>query len=189
MKNIAILASGSGTNADNIIRFFDNSLYARVALVLSDNPRAGVHARAAALKRPSFSFSREEFRCATSILAICEEYAIDFVVLAGFLTKVSAPIINAFPNKIVNIHPALLPKYGGKGMYGMHVHRAVLESGDSESGITIHYINEYYDEGAIIFQASCPVMPGDMPDELAARVHQLEYTHYPVVIAELLKSI
>ncbi|MDR2495857.1 MAG: phosphoribosylglycinamide formyltransferase [Tannerellaceae bacterium] len=189
MKNIAVLASGSGTNADNLIRFFDNSSCARVALVVSDNPRAGVHARAAALGRPSVSIPREEFGSASSVPAVLGEYAIDFIVLAGFLTKVPASIISAFPGRIVNIHPALLPKYGGKGMYGQHVHRAVIAAGESHSGITIHYINENYDEGAVIFQASCPVNPGDTPDQLAARIHQLEYAHYPAVIARLLQSL
>ena len=113
-------------------------------------------------------------------------YDVCFIVLAGFMNKISDVILQAFPGKIVNIHPALLPKYGGKGMYGMHVHEAVVKAGERESGITIHYINEHYDEGAIIFQASCPVLPSDTPDEVAAKVHALEYAHYPHVIESLL---
>ena len=152
MKNIAIFASGSGTNAENITRYFANSENVNVAVVLSNNRNVGVHGRVNKLGVPSFVFSRDEFA-------------------AG---------------KIVNIHPALLPKYGGKGMYGMHVHEAVVKAGERESGITIHYINEHYDEGAIIFQASCPVLPSDTPDEVAAKVHALEYAHYPHVIESLL---
>lgn len=189
MKNIAILASGSGTNADNIIRFFKPHPTIRVAVVISDNPRAGVHARAAALDVPSLTFSREEFRQADAVLSALEEYNIVFVVLAGFLMKVPTALINAFPARIVNIHPALLPKYGGKGMYGMFVHRAVIAAGETESGITIHYINDDYDEGDIIFQASCPVTPDDSPDDLAQKVHELEYKHFPVVIEKMVFEI
>jgi phosphoribosylglycinamide formyltransferase-1 len=189
MKYIAILASGSGTNADNIIRFFRSHPSIRVAAVISDNPRAGALARAHALGVSSTYFPREEFRSGAAVLAAFEEYAVSFVVLAGFLMKIPERVINAFPGRIVNIHPALLPKFGGKGMYGMFVHRAVIEAGERESGIAIHYINENYDEGAVIFRASCPVMPGDTPDSLAARIHELEYRHYPAVIEELVLKL
>ena len=186
MKNVAIFASGSGTNAENIVRYFSKSETIKVAVVLSNNRNVGVHARVNKLGVPSFVFSREEFADGAPVLAKLAEYDVCFIVLAGFMNKISDVILQAFPGKIVNIHPALLPKYGGKGMYGMHVHEAVVKAGERESGITIHYINEHYDEGAIIFQASCPVLPSDTPDEVAAKVHALEYAHYPHVIESLL---
>ena len=186
MKNIAIFASGSGTNAENITRYFANSENVNVAVVLSNNRNVGVHGRVNKLGVPSFVFSRDEFAAGTPILEKLAEYDVCFIVLAGFMNKISDVILQAFPGKIVNIHPALLPKYGGKGMYGMHVHEAVVKAGERESGITIHYINEHYDEGAIIFQASCPVLPSDTPDQVAAKVHALEYAHYPHVIESLL---
>ena len=186
MKNVTVFASGSGTNAENIARYFSKSETIKVALVLSNNRNVGVHARVNKLGVPSFVFSREEFVDGEPVLAKLAEYDTDLIVLAGFMNKISDVILQAFPGKIVNIHPALLPKYGGKGMYGMHVHEAVVKAGERESGITIHYINEHYDEGAIIFQASCPVLPSDTPDEVAAKVHALEYAHYPHVIESLL---
>ena len=186
MKNIAIFASGSGTNAENIARYFANSENVNVAVVLSNNRNVGVHGRVNKLGVPSFVVSREEFIAGVPILEKLAEYDVCLIVLAGFMNKISDVILQAFPGKIVNIHPALLPKYGGKGMYGMHVHEAVVKAGERESGITIHYINEHYDEGAIIFQASCPVLPSDTPDEVAAKVHALEYAHYPHVIESLL---
>ncbi|WP_280748166.1 phosphoribosylglycinamide formyltransferase [Parabacteroides sp. PF5-9] len=186
MKNIAIFASGSGTNAENITRYFINNKDIKVALVLSNNKNVGVHARVNALGVPSFTFSREEFLSGEPILSKLAAYEIDFIVLAGFMNKISEPILKAFPHKIINIHPALLPKYGGKGMFGMHVHEAVVGAGEDESGITIHYVNEQYDEGQIIFQASCPVLQSDTPDDVAAKVHKLEYAHFPQVIEKLL---
>lgn len=189
MKQIAIFASGTGTNAENIVRYFANSDTVKVALVLSNNRNAGVHERVNRLGVPSFVFSKDEFASGTPILEKLAEYDVCYIVLAGFMSKISDAILQAFPGKIVNIHPALLPKYGGKGMYGMHVHEAVVKSGESESGITIHYINENYDEGAIIFQAACPVLPTDSAEEVAARVHALEYQHYPSVIESLLDAI
>ncbi len=186
MKNIAIFASGSGTNAENIARYFANSENVNVAVVLSNNRNVGVHGRVNKLGVPSFVFSREEFTVGAPILEKLAEYEVCFIVLAGFMNKISDVILQAFPGKIVNIHPALLPKYGGKGMYGMRVHEAVVKAGERESGITIHYINERYDEGAIIFQASCPVLPSDTPEEVADKVHALEYKHYPRVIERLL---
>ena len=186
MKNIAIFASGSGTNAENIARYFANSENVNVAVVLSNNRNVGVHGRVNKLGVPSFVFSREEFIAGVRILEKLAEYDVCLIVLAGFMNKISDVILQAFPGKLVNIHPALLPKYGGKGMYGMHVHEAVVKAGERESGITIHYINEHYDEGAIIFQASCPVIPSDTPEEVASKVHALEYAHYPHVIESLL---
>ena len=189
MKNIAIFASGAGTNAENIIRYFANDERIKVVLVLSNNQKAGVHARVNALGVPSFVFTREEFSEGTPNVDILAEYEVDFIVLAGFMCFVSEPLQKAFSARIVNIHPSLLPKFGGKGMYGMHVHEAVVKSGEKESGITIHYINEHYDEGAIIFQASCPVHPNDTPEDLAARVHALEYEYYPKVVEEILGKV
>jgi formyltetrahydrofolate-dependent phosphoribosylglycinamide formyltransferase (EC 2.1.2.2) len=122
------------------------------------------------------------------ILAVLQEYRIDFIVLAGFLLRVPDLLLHAYPNKIINIHPALLPKYGGKGMYGERVHQAVVAAGEKESGITIHYINERYDEGSVIFQAVCPVLPEDSPDDVARKVHALEYEHFPVVIERVLNG-
>ena len=183
-KNIAIFASGSGSNAENIIRYFQKSDSVEVSLVLSNKSDAYVLERAYRLKVPCNVFPKEDWTAGDEILAILQEYRIDFIVLAGFLLKVPDAILHDYPNKIVNIHPALLPKFGGKGMYGARVHEAVIAAGEKESGITIHYINEQYDEGNTIFQATCPVMPDDTPDALAARVHQLEYEHFPRVIEE-----
>ena len=188
MKNIAIFASGSGTNAENIIRYFSSSETIKVALVLSNNCNAGVHKRVEKQGVPSFSFSRDEFSKGTPILQKLSEYHVDFIVLAGFMNKISDILLEAYPNKIVNIHPALLPKYGGKGMYGMHVHEAVVAAGEKKSGITIHYIDENYDEGIIAFQATCSVNEADTPEDVANKVHALEYAHYPHVIEELLSK-
>ncbi len=189
MKNIAIFASGSGTNAENIIRYFADNKEIGVSVVLSNNRNVGVHARANRLGVPSFVFTREEFVTGEPVLAKLAEYNIDLIVLAGFMNKIAEPLLNAYPHRIINIHPALLPKHGGKGMYGMHVHEAVVAAGETESGITIHYINEHYDEGAILFQATCPVFPEDTPGTVAANVHALEYAHYPHVIEEVLTNI
>ena len=154
---------------------------------MSNNKNVGVHARVNNLGIPSFVFSRDVFVEGTPILAKLAEYQIDLIVLAGFMNKISDALLTAYPGKIINIHPALLPKHGGKGMYGMHVHEAVVAAGEKESGITIHYINENYDEGDIIFQAKCEVLPADTPEEVATKVHALEYAHYPHVIDDLLK--
>lgn len=189
MKKIAIFASGSGTNAENIIRYFAGSDTIQVALVLSNKRDAGVLERARRLNVPAFVFTGEEFDAGEPIIYKLAEYPIDFIVLAGFLRKIPDKLLRAFPNRIVNIHPALLPKYGGKGMYGRHVHEAVVRACEHESGITIHYIDDHYDEGAIIFQASCPLSPSDTPDDVARKVHALEYAHYPRVIEQVLQSI
>ena len=188
MKRLAIFASGSGTNAENIAQYFKESSEIEVALVVSNKKDAFVHERARKLGIPSFSFSKAEFESGEPVLELLHQREIDFIVLAGFLLKVPQPIIAAFPNKIINIHPALLPKFGGKGMYGDHVHRAVVDEGEKESGITIHYINEHYDEGDIIFQATCPVLPNDTPDEVAQKVHRLEYLHFPTIIEQTVKK-
>lgn len=186
MKNIAIFASGSGTNAENIIKYFANHPHIRVAVVLSNNPKAGVHERAKKGGVPSFTFSREDFTQGSPVLKILAEYHVDFIVLAGFLNIISEAFLNAYPEKVINIHPALLPKHGGKGMYGMRVHEAVVAAKEKKTGITIHYINEYYDDGEIIFQATCPVSAQDTPEMVAEKVHALEYEHFPQVIEKLL---
>lgn len=186
MKNISILASGAGTNAENIIKYFSNGEKAKVTLVLSNKPQAKVLERAAALGVDAFFFDRTQFYETGEVLMMLRRRGTDLVVLAGFLWLVPGDVIESFRGRIINIHPALLPLYGGKGMYGDRVHRAVLDAGCSESGITVHYVNEHYDSGDIIFQAKCPVLPGDDVNSLAARVHALEYEHYPRVIGEVL---
>ncbi|HIZ33566.1 MAG TPA: phosphoribosylglycinamide formyltransferase [Candidatus Bacteroides merdigallinarum] len=188
-KNIAILASGNGTNAENIARYFREKGSARVALILTNRPTAYVLQRARALDIPALCFNKEEWADGQPVLQALQAHAIDFVVLAGFLARVPDNVLHAYPQRMVNIHPSLLPKFGGKGMYGDRVHEAVLAAGESESGITIHYTNEHYDEGAVIHQYTCPVLPDDTPDTLAARVHALEYAHYPEVIESLLQAL
>ena len=184
MKKIAIFASGSGSNAENIIQYFAQKPQFCVKSVFCNVPDAYVLERAKKYRIPSFVFIREEFRNPDKVFRQLQEQEIDFIVLAGFLWLMPSFITAAWPNKIVNIHPALLPAYGGKGMYGHHVHEAVIAAGEKESGITIHYVNDHYDQGAIIFQAKCPVLPTDTPDDLAARVHELEYRYFPQIIAE-----
>lgn len=189
MKKIAIFASGSGSNAENIIRFFENDPRNRVSLVLCNKPDAYVLERAKRLGVPALVFNREQFYHSDLILDRLKAEAVDLIVLAGFLWKVPANLLAAYPDRIINIHPALLPKFGGKGMYGEHVHEAVIAAGEKESGITIHHVNDCYDEGAAIFQATCPVLPDDTPDTLAAKVHALEYAHFPRVIKEFADSL
>ena len=186
MKNVAIFASGSGTNAENIARYFSHSETVRIAVAVSNKAAAGVHARMQALGVPTLTLGNREFAEGTPVLAVLREYKIDFIVLAGFLAMIPPALLEAYPGRIVNIHPALLPKFGGKGMYGMRVHEAVVEAGETESGITIHYIDEHYDRGTTVFQATCPVLPEDTPETVAAKVHALEYEHFPKVIEKLL---
>ena len=181
MKKIAIFASGSGSNAENIIQYFAQKPQFCVKSVFCNVPDAYVLERAKKYRIPTFVFNREEFRNPDKVFRQLQEQEIDFIVLAGFLWLMPSFITAAWPNKIVNIHPALLPAYGGKGMYGHHVHEAVI-AGEKESGITIHYVNDHYDQGAIIFQAKCPVLPTDTPDDLAARIHELEYRYFPEII-------
>ncbi len=181
-------ASGNGSNAENIVRYFSDSDDIVVSLIISNKRDAYVHERARHLGiPPSFTFSKPEFDDGLLVLDTLREYNIDFIVLAGFLLKLSQPLLDSYPERIVNIHPALLPRHGGKGMYGDRVHRAVVDSGDKESGITIHYVNENYDEGSIIYQATCEVNKEDTPDDIARKVHVLEYTHYPRVVEEVVK--
>lgn len=186
MKNIAIFASGSGSNAQNIAEYFAQHPEIRVSLILANKPEAFVLERARNLGIDSVVFTRQEFYYTEKVLEILRDHQIGFIVLAGFLWFVPSYLIKAFPGKIVNIHPALLPKHGGKGMYGDKVHQAVIESGDKSTGITIHYVNDHYDEGEIIFQDSFPVQPEDTPETIAHKVHLLEYKHFPRVIEEVL---
>ena len=166
MTRIAIFASGSGTNAENLIKYFQNSEEIRVSKVYCNKKNAGVYARCERLNVPCVWFSREAFYNSSRVLHDVQLHA-DFVVLAGFLWRIPQDFVDAFPQKMINIHPALLPKYGGKGMYGMHVHEAVKANNEKETGITIHFVNENYDEGAIIFQAKTEVDPNDSPDDIA----------------------
>ncbi|MDO6761117.1 phosphoribosylglycinamide formyltransferase [Tamlana sp. 2_MG-2023] len=188
MKRIVIFASGSGSNAENIIRFFENSNTASVVQVLTNNPQAKVLDRAKNLKVSAFSFNRVAITKTDDVLNLLKASKPDLIVLAGYLWKFPDNILNAFPNKVINVHPALLPKFGGKGMYGMNVHQAIVENKETETGITIHYVNEHYDEGAIIFQAKCKVESTDSADDVASKIHELEMEHFPKVVEELLKK-
>lgn len=187
MIKLAILASGSGSNAEKIMAHFQGSAKAEIALISSNKADAFVLERAKKFGVPTFTFTRKEMDAGV-LLAKLQEEKIDWVILAGFLLKIPEELIRAFPNRMVNIHPALLPKYGGKGMYGHHVHEAVKAAGDTETGITIHLVNEHYDEGKIIFQAATSVTPEDTPDSIAQKVHALEHRYFPEVIESLLGS-
>lgn len=187
MTKLAIFASGSGTNTENLIRYFKNSQLANITLVLSNNKNAKVLQRAKKHDIKTLIFSKKELYETDYIVEILKEKA-DFIILAGFLWRVPTSIIEVFPNRIVNIHPALLPKYGGKGMYGMRVHETIKENGEKESGITIHYVNERYDEGNIIFQKKITIDSEDSPNDIASKIHKLEYKYFPIVIENLLKS-
>ena len=182
--NIAIFASGSGTNAENIIKFFQNHEAAKVNLVLCNNSNAGVIEKVKKYNVPVYLFNKEYLKSG-EVLKKLKENNTGFIVLAGFLWLMPSEIVTEYPDKIVNIHPALLPKYGGKGMYGMNVHQAVVENKENESGITIHFVNEAYDQGNIIFQAKCPVYKNDKPEDVASRIHELEYEHFPQIIEML----
>ncbi len=187
MERIAILASGSGTNAERIIAHFKAPSCAEVVFVGCDQPNAGVLDRAWNAGVPSYLFQGADLRSGAVQRELIGQ-GVTHVVLAGFMRLIPAEMVRAFPDRIVNIHPSLLPKFGGKGMYGHRVHAAVIASGESESGITIHLVNERYDEGRVLFQASCPVLASDTPDTLAERVHALEHAHYPAVIERWLVS-
>jgi len=187
-KRIAIFASGSGSNAQKIMEHFKYSSYAEVAIVLSNNPEAYVLQRADNFEIPTHIFDRHEFYHTDSVVELLKRLNIDLVVLAGFLWLVPQNLLTAFPNKIINIHPALLPKFGGKGMYGDHVHKAVMAAGEEEHGITIHFVNENFDEGEIIYQAKFKIEPGDTLEQIKFKGQQLEHQHYPKVIENLLKK-
>jgi phosphoribosylglycinamide formyltransferase 1 len=182
MKNIAIFASGSGSNAENIIKYVEGNKEVKVALILTNNPNAGVLERAHRLSVPALVFNKTIFKDEAYMLEILSIHQIDYVILAGFLWLVPVYLIVAFPDKIINVHPALLPKYGGKGMWGHHVHEAVVANKEAETGITIHLVNEKYDEGRILFQAKCEVLGTDTPEDVAKKIHVLEFEHFPRVI-------
>jgi phosphoribosylglycinamide formyltransferase-1 len=186
MTRIAIFASGSGSNAENIANYFSKSQEIDISLFLTNNANAFVLERAKKLGIKSKVFTKDEFLKTDNILHFLHENNINLIVLAGFLLKIPQNLIKSFPNKIINIHPALLPKFGGKGMYGDNVHKAVVEANETESGITIHYVNENYDEGEIIFQAKCEVLPEDTYQDVANKIHKLEYEHFPKVIGGIL---
>ena len=185
---IAIFASGTGSNAANIIQYFEKSSVAEIVLVISNKADALAVRKAQNKDVKAVVFNNESFKKNGVVLNYLKSVAIDFIILAGFLMKVPSDIIHAYPNKIVNLHPSLLPKYGGKGMYGKHVHSAVIEAQESESGISIHFVNEEYDEGAIIFQAKVNVEKGDSVEMLAQKIQQLEHRFFPKVIEQVINK-
>ena len=188
MKNIALLASGSGSNVENIANYFAKNPEVHISLVITNNPKAGVIERCKNLGIPLVYLSKAAFSNENTLLNTLKGFSINLIVLAGFLLKIPQELVKAYPNKIVNIHPALLPKYGGKGMYGMHVHRAVKEAGETETGISIHYVNEHYDQGTLIFQAKTLVNTQDTPEDIATKVQTLEAMHFPKTIETLLDA-
>lgn len=182
MIKIAIFASGSGSNAERIVEFFSSNDEVEVSLILTNNPTAGVIERARRLNIPVVIFNKKVFSKTDKIVEMLQLQGIDWVILAGFLWLVPTNLIKAFENRMINIHPALLPKYGGKGMWGNHVHEAVVANKEKQTGITIHFVNEHYDEGRVIFQAKCEVNEKDTPENVAAKIHELEYQYFPEVI-------
>jgi phosphoribosylglycinamide formyltransferase 1 len=188
-KHLAIFASGAGSNAQQIINYFRGSTLATVALIVCNKPGAGVISIAEKEKIPLLLIEKERFFAGGGYLPELQKSKTDLIVLAGFLWKIPQVLIDAYPKRIINIHPALLPKYGGKGMYGQYVHEAILNAGEMESGITIHYVDEHYDNGDIIFQTACPVLEDDSPEALAHRIHRLEHLHYPLIIEEVLQKL
>lgn len=190
MKNIAIFASGNGSNAQNIIAYFNGGNIASVKLVICNNPNAYVLQRASALGVPAAVMDKAALTAdnPSELLSLLHTNAIDYIVLAGYLQKIPAALTTAFAGRIINIHPALLPKFGGKGMYGIHVHRAVVAAGEKLSGITIHLVDAVYDNGKILFQAQCPLFPQDTPEDVAAKVQALEQQHYPAVIEQYIEG-
>ena len=186
-KNIVILASGSGSNAENIVKYFWGNKNVHFPLIISNKEDAFVHERARNLGIPSYTFKKVDFENG-KVLDVLKKQQVNLIVLAGFLLKVPDNLLQAYPNRIINIHPALLPKFGGKGMYGSHVHEAVVAAKEKESGITIHYVNENYDEGQIIFQAKCKILPTDSPNDVAKKIHALEYEYFPQIIEQILNK-
>ncbi|HMC00871.1 MAG TPA: phosphoribosylglycinamide formyltransferase [Flavobacteriaceae bacterium] len=186
MKRIVIFASGSGTNAENLIKFFYHRDNVSVVHVLTNNPRAKVLQRCANLGVKTTVFNKTDFIETQKVLAFLKSLNLDLIVLAGFLWKIPENILKEFPNKIINIHPSLLPKYGGKGMYGKYVHEAVLKNKELRTGITVHYVNENYDDGAIIFQTHCFIDTLDDADDIARKIHVLEMEHFPKVVESVL---
>jgi phosphoribosylglycinamide formyltransferase-1 len=188
LVKIALFASGSGSNVQKIMDYFDKSSEIKVALLLSNNKNAYALERAQKMGVPTLVFDRKSFFESDEVIGELKSKDISWVILAGFLWMVPSNLIKAFPNQIINIHPALLPSYGGKGMYGMHVHTAVHKAGEKESGISIHLVNEKYDEGEIIFQATCPLDPQDTPEIIAKKVLVLEHKHFPEVIESAIRK-
>jgi len=189
MVKLAIFASGAGSNAARIIEHFANNMAVKIDLIVSNKKEAGVLGIAAAAQIDTLLVNRNSFYETEDCVNELKSRGIDFIVLAGFLWKIPASLIEAFPNRIINIHPALLPNYGGKGMYGNFVHEAVIAAGEKESGITIHYVDAHYDEGDIIFQAKCNIEATDTPSSLATKIHALEHAHFPVVIENVLEKL
>lgn len=185
-KRIVIFASGNGTNTQNIIKYFQNSKHAQVVCVLSNNKNAKVLDRSLDLNIEALYFTKAEMLAPQGLLSLLNNRKPDLLVLAGFLLKFPEIIIDAYPNKVINIHPALLPKYGGKGMYGHHVHKAVVENKETHSGITIHYVNNHYDQGKVIFQKKTTIVPQDTPQDVAQKVQLLEHQWLPKVIEDVL---
>lgn len=188
-KNIAIFASGSGSNAENIIRYFKENESVKVKLVVSNRSDAFVLERAKLLGVPGVVCPKSMWVSGEEIEKLLKEYKVDLIVLAGFLLRIPDSLLHVYPNRIINIHPSLLPKYGGKGMYGDRVHEAVVTAREKESGITIHCLNEHFDEGEPIFQATCELTAEDTPEDVARKVHALEYEYYPPIIEKLLQTI
>ncbi len=186
MKRIVIFASGNGSNAENLITFFRDNPTISITQVLTNNPKANILERCKNLNVSALSFNKVAFENTEDVFNILKIAQPDLIILAGFLWKFPQNILKAFPNKVINLHPALLPKFGGKGMYGMHVHKAIVSEKETETGITIHYVNEHYDEGTIIFQTKCDVKPSDSAEDIAKKVHHLEMMYFPQVVNKLL---
>jgi phosphoribosylglycinamide formyltransferase-1 len=189
MTHIAIFASGSGSNARRLMAHFRDHPDARIALLVCNKPDAGALRHAYEMGVPAYLINRQGLTDSRLLIDVLRLHAVGFIALAGFLWRIPPGLVAAFPEKMVNIHPSLLPAHGGKGMYGQHVHEAVLRAGEAETGITIHRVNEHYDEGDIVFQARCPVLPSDTAADIALRVQQLEHEHYPVVLEQLIGSV
>lgn len=189
MKNIAIFVSGNGSNAENIVHYFKDHNDLDISLFVSSNPQAFALQRAKNLGVNSFVLAKHRFQYSTELLKVLQSLEIDYIILAGFLWLIPDYLINAFPRRIVNIHPSLLPKYGGKGMYGDRVHEAVCQNNEEETGITIHIVDEHYDTGEVLFQAKCPVLRTDSVEQVAEKVHELEYAHFPEVISNWIQNI
>lgn len=186
--NLALFASGSGSNVENINNHFKNNAHIKISVVICNNPNAYVIERCKKLQLDCVLIDKERYKNPAFLLQIFEEKKIDYIILAGFLWLIPKYLVDAYPQKIVNIHPALLPKFGGKGMYGMHVHQAVANAKENETGISIHYVNEHYDEGNIIFQSKVEVLATDTPEMIAEKVHKLEYEHFPKVIEKVIEG-
>jgi phosphoribosylglycinamide formyltransferase-1 len=187
--NVAIFASGAGTNAQKLIDYFRQHSQIKIALIVCNKPGAGVLTIAQKANIPSLLIEKEQFLRGNAYVDELKQHNVDFIVLAGFLWKVPVALIKAYPQHIINIHPALLPNYGGKGMYGRFVHEAVIAAKETESGISIHYVDELYDHGQLIFQARCSIEAGDTPDTLAQKIHELEHEHYPLIVEKVVREL